>query len=354
MQIDFHHGVTYVVARLAGLNHDDASIVAYSAQYVDDATNSGFIKFSNGALFSRISSAHKMLDYRNFKELANHHVWIPFHFLPANCGLPAGQEPKGEFIDRLICRPNSLVAQRMVQGCIQDKHAPYGLHRLGITMHVYADTWAHQGFAGVNHRINEVSNVTDAEGKPDRSMMKRLAGYFMSEALPLGHGGALSYPDKPFLKWAYTNGKGERVVRDNPKDFLDAADCLCKAIRRYQLGNAEAPVVGLMEPDKTLIAQMLRTIVDDDRQVRYQKWGEAIAEGKFSFGKATISYVGKGKNSWKHQALGTERAVDLEDETFSYQTAFLNTNWKRFHDALQAHHFYVLHELLPHYGICAV
>jgi hypothetical protein len=143
-------------------------------------------------------------------------------------------------------------------------------------------------------------------------------------------------------------------VRDNPKDFLDAADHLCKAIRRYQLGNAEAPVAGILEPDKRLIAHMLKTIVEDDRQARYQQWVQAIAEGKFSFGKATISYVAKGKNSWKHQALGTERAVDLEDETFSYQTAFLNTNWKRFHDALQAHHFYVLHELLPHYGICAV
>jgi hypothetical protein len=354
MQIDFHHGVTYVVARLAGLGHDDASTVAYSAQYVDDATNSGFIKFNNGALFNRMSSAHKMLDYRNFKELANHHVWIPFHFLPANCGMPAGQEPQGEFIDRLICRPNSLVAQQMVRGCIQDKQAPYGLHRLGITLHVYADTWAHQGFAGVNHRINEVSNVTDAEGKPDRSMMKRLAGYFMSEALPLGHGGALSYPDKPFLKWAYTNGKGERVIRNNPKDFLEAADHLYQAIRRYQLGDADAPVTGLMEPDKTMIATMLKVITDDDRHLRHQKWVQAIADGKFSFGKATISYVAKGKNSWKHQALGTERAVDLGDETFTYKTAFLNTHWKRFHDALQAHHFHVLHEVLPDYGICAV
>jgi hypothetical protein len=354
MQIDFHHGVTYVVARLAGLNHDDASIVAYSAQYVDDATNSGFIKFNNGALFSRISSAHKTLDYRNFQELANHHVWIPFHFLPANCGLPPHQEPKGEFIDRLICRPNSLVAQQMVKDCIKDKPAPYGLHRLGIAMHVYADTWAHQGFAGVNHRINEVGHVTDAAGNPDRSMMKRLAGYFLSEALPLGHGGALSYPDKPFLKWSYTNGKGERVVRDNPKDFLEAADHLCKAIKRYSLGNAEAPVTGLMEPDKTLIGQMLATLTDDDKYVRHQKWLEAIAEGRFSFGKARLAYIPKGKTSWKHQALGTERSVDLENEMFSYQTAFLNTNWKRFHDALQAHHFYVLHELLPHFGICAV
>ena len=352
MQLDFHHGVTYVVARLAGLTHNEASIVAYCAQYVDDATNSGLIRFQNGALFSRISSAHKLLDYRNFKELAVHHVWIPFHFLPANCGLPAGQEPECELVDRLICRPNSLVAQQMVKGCIEDKHAPHGLHRLGITLHVYADTWAHQGFAGVNHRINEVTRVTDAEGNLDRSLMKRLAGYFISEALPLGHGAALSYPDRPFLRWGYTNGKGDRILRDNPKDFLEAADHLCKAIRRYQLGNAEAPVAGLLEPDKTTIAHLLKNITDDDKFVRHQKWMKAIAEGKFSFGRAMVSYISKGKGSWKYLSLGTEKAVDLEDETFPYRTAFLNSNWKRFHDALQVHHFHVLHELLPQYGIC--
>lgn len=71
MQIDFHHGVTYVTARLAGFDDREAEIVAYAAQYVDDATNSGLIGFTNGAMYKRISSAHRTLDYRNFKELAN-------------------------------------------------------------------------------------------------------------------------------------------------------------------------------------------------------------------------------------------------------------------------------------------
>ena len=84
MQIDFHHSVTYVLSRIAGFLHSEASIIAYCAQYVDDATNSGIIHFDNGWSFDRICSAHKLLDYRNFQELANHHVWIPFHFLPGN------------------------------------------------------------------------------------------------------------------------------------------------------------------------------------------------------------------------------------------------------------------------------
>ncbi len=353
MQIDFHHGITYCVARLAGFEHEHASIIAYCSQYVDDATNCGLIKFDNGVIFNRISSAHKMVDYRNFQELAIHRVWIPFHFLPGNGGLPPQQQPSGKFINKLICRPNSYVAQEMVRECINRRHTPYGLHRLGITMHVYVDTWAHQGFAGINHMVNHAKYLVDENGKPDRKLIDRLQGYFISEALPLGHGAVLSHPDKPFLRWGYTNGCGEKITRDNPKDYLEASDNMCKAMQRYLAGNPDADVPGLPQDDKALIAHMMENITDRDRKVRHQKWLIAIAHGFFSFGKANITYIPKGKNSWKYQALGTEKEVDTKDEIFAYDPKFLSSNWKLFHDALQAHHFYVLHELLPRYGICA-
>ena len=49
---------------------------------------------------------------------------------------------------------------------ILERDRPYGLHRLGVTMHVYADTWAHQGFAGILDKINEVEDIeeTSASG----------------------------------------------------------------------------------------------------------------------------------------------------------------------------------------------
>jgi hypothetical protein len=353
MQIDFHHGVTYVVARLAGFDHGEASTIAYCAQYVDDAVNGGLIRFDNGALFERISSAHKMLDYRNFRELANHHVWIPFHFLPGNDGLPAGKEPEGKFVDKLICRPNSDVAQQMVRDCILRQEVPYTLHRLGITMHVYADTWAHQGFAGIRDRINEATRLVDEYGNLDCKFMNRLTGYFMSEAMPLGHGAVLSHPDRPYLRWGYTNGRGEQIWRDNPADFLEAADHMCQAMQRYRLGDPEAIVPGLPTGDREHIAELLTTMTAPDREVRHQKWLAAIAQGNFSFGSATVKYIPKGKASWKFLALGTEKERDRGDEVFPYHEQFLASDWKLFHDALQAHRVFVLHDLLPRYGICA-
>ncbi len=369
MQIDFHHAVTYVVARLAGFDQAKADTIAYCAQYVDDATNSGLIRFDNNAMYSRISSAHRMLDYRNFDALANHHVWLPFHFLPGNGGLEAGRNPDGSFIEKIICRPNSPVAQDMVRACIEDADAAYGLHRLGVTMHVYADTWAHQGFAGVNHKVNDIRTLDDAD-EPDAGLFARLrdyfgdkfdqaAGKFVGDAMPLGHGAVLSYPDRPWLKWRYRNHNGRVTERNNTQDFIEAADAMCKAMRRFRLGDAEAAVDGLPAGDKEKIEGLLRDIRDNSGDDRHGAWMQRIADGHFSFGAETITYPGrgttrgKGQGSWKEKALGTRRASDTGDEVFPYRPEFLTSDWKLFHDAIQAHRFAIIHDILPRYGICA-
>jgi hypothetical protein len=377
MQIDFHHGVTYVAARLAGFHHQEAQVIAYSAQYVDDATNAGIIRFNNGTEFNHISSAHKLLDYRNFRELAHHQVWMPFHFLPGNGGLPAGQSPSGSFIEKLICRPNSLIAQDMVAACIdegrlsppssiqqtEEQTSPHSLHRLGITMHVYADTWAHQGFAGINHQVNEAKILVDAQGNIDQKSMERVKRYFsknfvnrfahlfISEVFPLGHGAVLSNPDRPYLKWGYTNGLDQRVMRDNPSDFLEAADQMCRWMQRYRIGDSTAYCPGLPQLDKQRIAKLLLTTTERSSKARHKIWLKAILEGHFSFGKAQITYRAKGKGSWKHQAIGTEAVVDTGDEVFPFQKTFTESHWKRFHDALEEHRTYVVDQLLPKYGI---
>jgi hypothetical protein len=54
MQIDFHHATTYVAARIAGFSHGEADIIAYAAQYVDDATSSRAVCFDNKAVYARI------------------------------------------------------------------------------------------------------------------------------------------------------------------------------------------------------------------------------------------------------------------------------------------------------------
>jgi hypothetical protein len=364
MQIDFHHAVTYTIARLAGFEHKDADTIAYCAQYVDDAINSGTIFFTSGEMYNRIGSAHRMLDYRNFQELANHHVWIPFHFLPGNDGKDATANKDGKFLDKIICRPNSKVALDMVQSCIDARSKPYALHRLGITMHVYADTWAHQGFAGVNHPVNQVHEVADFDGRPDSGFELRMKEFFsdvfdavgsrfVSETLPLGHGAVLSYPDRPYLRWSYVDCNGKRVERDNPKDFIEAAENMYKVLLSFRNGTALQTAPAMPQQDRSRIAERLAGFEDDDGETRHRRWLRDIAGGAFSFGKVELLYQPKGQDSWKFDAVGARHGMGGERELYQYQPNFLRSNWKHFHDALMAHRFAVLHEILPKYNICA-
>lgn len=354
MQIDFHHATTYVVARDAGFTHEEADIVAYCAQYVDDATSEGTVFFDNQAAYNRTSSAHKMIDLRNTLALANHQVWMTFHFLPGNDNkLASDSAIEGGFIRKIICRPNSPVAQEMVRGAILEKERLYGLHRLGVTMHVYADTWAHQGFAGVLHDVNEVENAeeTGDSGVFDKKLDNLLRDILDDAIPPLGHGRATIFPDMPFLQWEYRNGKKEIIKRDNPTDFLAAAEHMCIAMQRYIKGDPDASVSGLSSATKTKIDQLFRAIKIEDGDKRHAEWLTAIRTGAFTnIGGVDIdNYMPRGKDSWKAQALGTSHDVPVH----KYKDDFLISNWKLFHDAVLSHRFHVIHDILPKYGICA-
>lgn len=376
MQIDFHHAVTYIVARLAGFDHPKANTIAHSAQYVDDATHDGTIEFDNGAQYTRIASAHKMLDYKNVDELAAHTSWLPFHFLPGNLGEnapPPDQLPqlsRDDYLMRCVCRPNSPIAQEMMQDVIQRQARPYSLHRLGIASHVYIDTWAHQGFVGYQHKINQASNLVDPRPKRKMSSWEVLKdklgdvvddvqGALVSRALPLGHGAVLSLPDRPYLTWSYTNGLGQSIKRDNPRDFGEAVRQLYQQYMRYRDWASAGPAALQRNypehPMMAVIDRCIRQITDDEEAARHTRWLALIADGTFGF-KETLTYIAKGKGSWKHLALGDGAADeddDQDDKSYPYTPAFLNSDWKRFHDALQVHRLHILNELLPRYGLTA-
>lgn len=357
MQIDFHFGVTYVLARLAGFDQKDAVIVAHSSQYVDDATNAGLIKFTDGSMYYHISSANRTIDKGNYDQYADHLAWLPFHFLPGNGGLPAGEGNNLSFVDRALCTPNSFIAQDMVAESIRQKKSKYGLYRFGITMHVYADTWAHQGFAGIIDDVNLVEKLNT----PHRNTMDNIRAHLvcLHNELKgnLGHSGALEFPDYPYLKWSYVNGRNKKVKRDNPKDYEDAIDNLFVAMRRYHHGNPAAATESIPAAERKKITDMLVKTKEPDGDKRLDAWMTAISNGTFCVNgeplRDELEYIPKGKGSWKHAALGTEAEKDDPSREYDFDSSFLTSDWRLFHDALQAHRFYVLTELLPEYGISA-
>lgn len=361
MQIDFHHAVTYVVARLGGMAHGDAGIVAHAAQYVDDATTDGPLTFDTGERYVRVTSAHKTLDFRNGDHADNRLVWVPFHFLPGNAPPPAGCSGEEIFHRRMMCKPDSAVAREMVHDCIQNKALPFALHRFGIALHTYVDTWAHQQFVGVVCDLNKITNLTihpdpAYDGTPVHTALAggatRMKAFFAGKLLPVGHAAALTCPDLPFLKWSFTRESGEVVQRDNPSDFLQAATGAFNMARRYVAGDTSLAGVALPPDDEAAIDDLLRHTLLIDGEARHPVWLDAIKQGRFSFGPAEISYVDQGEGSWKMVALGAD-PDDETDVSFEFTSNFLASDWKRFHDAVQHHRLFILHDLLPRVGLCA-
>lgn len=392
MQIDGHHTATYVAARIAGFSFKDAEKVAYAAQYVDDATNAGIVQFTQSDyLYCRIASAHKMIDYDNFVDVDNHLAWIPFHFLPGNGSLPAGESPDGGELMKLICRPDSPVARDMLRRAVLDRGNPRALHRLGIAMHVYADTFAHQGFVGSQSPANQIKALTSGDPELDARIKastqkelfvtvkknvksffqilgqvfrlmwneKRWPAEFIANFLqkaPVGHAAADVFPDQPYLIWQYIDFKSQTVKRDNPAIFMQAMEMMVRAMQAWRAGdlmmNLETQP-GLNQADRDVIANLFQESVGIDGEERRQDWLETIGRGEFSFGSELPSYIGKGAGSWKDCALGTVMVTDSGFERFQYAETFLTSDWKLFHDALQIHRSDVLHEILPRYGICA-
>jgi len=351
VQIDFHHTATYVLARLAGFHHTEASTIAYASQYVDNSTNKGTIHFDNCTTYERIASAHEIFDVdNNCRNDEDYQVWVPFHFLPGNNGLQAEQPPTSSLDQRLLCTPDSPLAEDMWQACRESKGNPNDLHRLGITSHVYADTFSHQMFAGIKHGVNIVFDIAHID-PIGSGVVDRIEG-LAADLLKLGHGGALTDPDLPFLTWIYKNSYRQAVTRHNPDIFLSASRRL---FSQYIYYLEKDPQLTLDAHDLGAIEQAIRSNSSSDPARRHQGWLGLLRDGTFSFGSLSeqemkdLNYAPTGVGSWKFAALGTTEEKDTPGKPFHYDTKFENSDWKKFHDALKNHQEMILDAILPRY-----
>ncbi|WP_408341403.1 DUF6765 family protein [Paraburkholderia sp. RL17-337-BIB-A] len=354
MNIDFHYGVVYIVARVAGMTAGDAVTVAHACQYVDDATTSGILRFAGGETFERFATAHKLFDYTNTENDQNRLVWTPFHFLPAGVG---------ETLDeKAVCRPDSTVAREVVRRAIRQRGTDTALHRLGVALHTYVDTWAHQGFSGIESPMNRV-HMLEAEDctregwlvrltRATRHLVERIEEDVLTLALPVGHGAALHYPDQPWAKWHYVDGRNVSVKRHNLPEFMQAAEMTCRAVRAYVAGREDFEYQpGLPADVNAALTRLLDTNRNLDDSKRLQTICEAVKTDAIpGLSESIPDYVAKGLGSWKYKATGLQSDDDSGDRP-RWSEAFEKSDYRRFHDAVKQHRFVTTQEILPACGL---
>jgi len=363
MQSDMHYYGTYAMARAAGIKQEACRVIATAAQFVDDHANKEEITFSDGARIDTEATAHHAEDLHNLMLADQRLIWVPFHFLPGGEG--------NSYFERMVCQKDSPIARQMVERNLSLHGKPYALALLGITAHVYADTFSHHGFSGFSSKLNKVeqesfrfsedlseemhsyiTHKAERFFRPKLSWKERLsrwasqiAGHVADDLSGLGHGGVATYPDRPYLKWSFTYDDGRAVTRDNPADFLDGARALHGMFGRFAASSPEhadeaaAKSFGDIEEDvRTVIG------VQADKQGRTDAWRQLAASGRL-FGSGAEQIPPYDQNEWHSQRRGLS--------AMSSSSGAIAMPIYHFYQAAAVHRSYVLRDLLPAHGLVA-
>ncbi len=364
MQEDMHYYGTYAMARAAGLEVKHAKVIAYAAQYVDDSTANDSEQHEDGGMFEATATAHTnseaiknaAADYAEQRK-----VWVPFHFFPGGEGKTLSE--------KLKCVKDSALAQEMVKNHIRHAVAvkdEYGLALMGITAHVYADTFSHYGFSGVSSRENKVDGQSfelDVKNEEVKAyIMGKFTG-FLEKYTPkfliknyrnivskgasvvtgaLGHGAVGTYPDRPFLRWKFTYTKNNRTSgwRNNHDTFLEGCEKIHKAFGDYaQLTNLSVNPAEFKDI-KTKVSEILA--VEANKEDRINAWKKAINNGGL-FEKSDNEALEYSPDDWEKQTHNFEALDGSHD--------MINKDVYRFHQAAIYHRNYTLKQLLPKHSI---
>ena len=366
MQKDFHYYGTYVLARAAGINTKTAQIIASSAQFVDDSVKKKTFDYEDGSSIVTEVTAHHAKSVENLDRDDQRYVWIPFHFLPGNMG--------DTFTEKLICIKNSDIAKAMVNNAIQNSDKSFSDYLIGVTAHVYADTFAHYGFSGVSSTKNKIVNdsivvevvnpeirkyiedkAADFLSRKQKSFIIDNIRKFVSSAVEiasgaLGHGTVATYPDRPYLKWKFKYEIKRREEldlseRDNKETFLEASEALFDMFRRYINKNVSEKD-NTINIDFPVISNTILEVIctEGDCDTRINEWKKVIRENKgfISIENDIPPYLG---DEW----YSSLKRTDKDDYDKAKTSSIYN-----FYNAASFHRNYILKDLLPENGINVV
>lgn len=192
VNIEFHYYTIHFLAVQSGFPQDDASLIAYSSQFVDSNIIQYAIETPRGLYETQVTQNYGFWNSEALKTIN-----VPFHFIP-------GEGLKKEYAQRrdgkrhpLLTRPNSPYAKRLFIDALSTKN----LYRIGIAVHSFADTWAHQNFSGLRSNLNAFDGTVVIP--------------------PIGHAQALNNPDLSDTVWQDPRLKESSVI--NIDRFLAAA-----------------------------------------------------------------------------------------------------------------------------------
>ena len=196
MNLEFHYYLIYILCKEAEIEELDCITIAYSSQYVDNNVISHNVR-GPGIEYQTIVTHN----YGWWSDWFPKNVYIPFHFFPGDIDYRGARRKDGR-TNPYNCTQGSTNATTLLKRAFNTNN----LYRIGIAIHTYADSWAHQNFSGLNEDWNSINQ---------------------GSIIPkVGHAEVISQPDIITGKWIDNRLTGEYQYIDNEQRFLDA----CKNI----------------------------------------------------------------------------------------------------------------------------
>lgn len=335
MQKDFHFYCIGVLSKAAGFKSEDALTIAYASQYVDNSTESEPIQFDSH-IFDPVRTAHYGL--RAYDWSVQKRIFIPFHFLPSN--------PIISTTNTYITEPNSNFARSIINEAINENNGTMRLYRIGIALHTFADTWAHQGFSGREHEENNVEKIQLFKGN---SWKRLLWENFYLDLLPqIGHAEAGYHPDQPFQIWKYKRIVTKKTVkRNNLNEFFNAAETIYTIL--HDIEKPASDEIIPWDVIKRDIYNLLKS-KESDVNKRCDKWRKKF---QYLFKSHDFNY---NKLTWRNKAVKPKgkATTDWDDYEPSYfkniqftiKPGFYESSWVYFHRAAMRQRHFVLENLL--------
>jgi hypothetical protein len=335
MRTDFHFYAVYILATAAGIKPSLAKKIAYASEFVDDSKHNSLIHFENGGQMQPTRSAHKMISPKFFTDQTGMSIYMPFHFFP--CG-------EGDtFLEKITCRIKSTSIFHLKGEVISNLNKSFGLHYLGLALHIIADTYAHQGFTALNDPVNDATNTKVLSDV----MMDTVLDSTSNSLPPFGHMKVLTCPDEPACKWSYMDAFQRKIHADNPIRFIDAAKEIYTFIKNdirplkpewYSQKNEQN-----FEEIKDSLMVMLT--LNMPLHYRMNMWDIALKENLFG----DLPIPTYDENSWFKQSIRTVAKFGKDD--YYRLDDFQTSDWKLFQDALAQHVFYCRYILFPQFEV---
>lgn len=226
MEKDFHHHIIYALAKMSGFDRGEAKIIAYASQYVDDNCDREYtVKRDDNEYSITLPNRLPVRDSRffyplmtqavNIKSLdvrTQYYVFMPFHFLPGDF--------EKEKLDR-ISNPYCTTRNSENSNIVLDEALRAGdIFRIGVALHTYADTWAHERFTAFNEPGNKVLDWYKD---------------FKALAPNIGHADVWHLPDQICKTWRDHRFDEDVIV--NKERAFEAAQNIYKKLQTVRKGK---------------------------------------------------------------------------------------------------------------------